>query len=49
MTIPRDSRRRVEESTGGDDDLDSPKREIIHTAHLETMHHRFLGMRSSAF
>lgn len=49
MTIPRDSRRRVEKSTAGDGNPDSPKREIIHTAHLETMHHRFLGMRSSTF
>lgn len=49
MTIPRDSRRRVQESTAEDDDPDSPKCEIIHIAHLKTMHHRFLEMRSSAF
>lgn len=39
----------VDESTAGDDDLNSPKHKIIHTAHLETMYHRFLGMRSSTF
>jgi len=45
MTTPHGSCRRVEESTAGDDDLNSLRREIIHTTHLKTMHHRFLGMR----
>lgn len=48
MTIPHGSHRQVEESIAGDDDPNSPKREIIHTAHLEAMHHRFLGMRARA-
>jgi len=49
MIIPHGSHRRVEESTTEDDDLVSPKREIIHIAHLETMHHHFLRNARARF